>query len=925
MTEKRIRIILDSKQANQDAKKLDQSVKEIGKSSDNTVFSVKKLASAIAAAFAAARIAAFAKDAVDSFAAFEKGLIGVGKTTDISGQELEDFGGKIRELTRTIPVAATELLSIAQAAGQLGVSGTENIIKFTEVIAKLGGASDLAGEAAATSLARILTVTGTDVSKIDRLGSTIVELGNNFAATESEIAAVATRVSQSTVQFKVTAAEVLGISTALKAVGVEAESGGTQVGLAFQAINDAIRGGGKEMQALQQITGKTQQELSKAFFGGKSTQVFKGFIDGLGEIQKSGGDVSAALEAVGLKGTQAVSVLSTLASRSELLANTLKTANKEWEDNIALNKEAATASKSFSAQMQIVKNSADEAASAIGSIIAPKVLDFMGEFRDASFFIAANIEDITRVVEVLSVAIGTRLAVAVASSALIFVNSVKAEVVAINAASAASAAASVTVSKYTGAVISSAVAADRATIANQLLSRSAVAARGAMALLGGPLGIVLIAAASLYTFYSNAKDADDASKSLTQSTDVLTQSMEGLTKAQAEAQKIDAVKEIKAQEVAISDLQQKIDRMKVTTEDGFQITLASFDEEVLIKTEAAIDSAQAKIDQLRERIGSLDETIAGKEPVKRDPIVIEKPDKPKTEKQQISADNEIESSKATTAALERELNYRRQVAQIYRDGELEDTASQYEKAMAMQRVNEQTKLAENEARYAEDLARRQERFLASLENDALEEEQKVLLKQEFDNQLLLSAELFEQEKTSLLQQGANDRAAVEKAEMQSRLDNAKALGGALMSLGQGQSKKVFKIGQTLALAQASAALPSAVIQSFQNGGGYPWGLAPAGAMLATGLQNINSIRKAGAGLGGGSGGSAPSISLPSGGGSSMPAPPASSTASTVTAPTQQPTQYAVTFQSDGVFTGEWVNNQLKELKKSGGVIVSNDS
>ena len=58
------------------------------------------------------------------------------------------------------------------------------------------------------------------------------------------------------------------------------------------------------------------------------------------------------------------------------------------------------------------------------------------------------------------------------------------------------------------------------------------------------------------------------------------------------------------------------------------------------------------------------------------------------------------------------------------------------------------------------------------------------------------------------------------------------------------SRKMFEVNKALALAQAVVALPSAVMQSFENGGGYPWGLIPAGLMLATGLQQINAIKNA---------------------------------------------------------------------------------
>lgn len=76
------------------------------------------------------------------------------------------------------------------------------------------------------------------------------------------------------------------------------------------------------------------------------------------------------------------------------------------------------------------------------------------------------------------------------------------------------------------------------------------------------------------------------------------------------------------------------------------------------------------------------------------------------------------------------------------------------------------------------------------------------------------------------------------------LKGAIANGAAMLSTVSKQNEQAFKIQKALALANAVVTLPSAVLKSFENGGGYPWGLVPAGLMLATGLQQINAIKSA---------------------------------------------------------------------------------
>ena len=163
--------------------------------------------------------------AVRSFSEVEDGLVGVAKTANLSSAEVARLERRIADLSinPAIGLARPALLEIAQAAGQLGVQGVDNLTRFTATIAKLQGASDLVGAEGATALARILNVTGEGAERIDRLGSVIVRLGNTFAASESEITAAATRVATATARFPVSSAQAAALGTALRALGIEGE------------------------------------------------------------------------------------------------------------------------------------------------------------------------------------------------------------------------------------------------------------------------------------------------------------------------------------------------------------------------------------------------------------------------------------------------------------------------------------------------------------------------------------------------------------------------------------------------------------------------------------------------------------------------------------------------------------------------------
>lgn len=66
----------------------------------------------------------------------------------------------------------------------------------------------------------------------------------------------------------------------------------------------------------------------------------------------------------------------------------------------------------------------------------------------------------------------------------------------------------------------------------------------------------------------------------------------------------------------------------------------------------------------------------------------------------------------------------------------------------------------------------------------------------------------------------------------------------LIQIGGKNNKKLFKLSQAIALANAAVTLPSAIIKSYEAAGGYPWGIPAALAMAAAGAAQIAAIKNA---------------------------------------------------------------------------------
>lgn len=249
----------------------------------------------------------------DTVIEFDSQLLDVGKTTGITGAELESLGGDIIKLSRNLKTVGTPaLLEYATVAGQLGVKGRENILAFAEGLAKLETASNISGEEGAAQIARLLTLTDGGVQNIQDFGDEIVILGNNFAATESEILSNATAIAQNTAVYKVGRRDVLAYATATKAVGVEAELTGSTIGRSLGQFEKAIRTG-KNLETIMNLTGKSAGELGVAFKENASG-VFQDFISGLNQIDKSGGSVNEQLANIGITSVRDQRVLGSLAT-----------------------------------------------------------------------------------------------------------------------------------------------------------------------------------------------------------------------------------------------------------------------------------------------------------------------------------------------------------------------------------------------------------------------------------------------------------------------------------------------------------------------------------------------------------------------------------------------------------------------------------
>ena len=337
-------------------KDIESSVKKVGVKAQ----AVSKAASIgmIGAASALAGLTGATIMGIRSLIAFEDSFAGVKKTVDADSETLAKLADQIRELATEIPIAATELARIGELGGQLGI-GAENLEQFIEVVAKLGVATVLSTETAALALARLAAIANIPEAGLgeffERTSSALVDLGNNFAATEDEIITTVLRIATAAKQTGASTQDALAFATALQAVGVPAQAGGTAIARVFQEMQRAIQAGGEQMNLFARVSGLSIQEFQKLFAEDAAIAVAT-FIQGLSTADEAGIKLQDTLQKLNLSQRRTQLAIGGLSTAGDLLINTITTSRNAFEENIALNIEASKKFTTTAQQILLLKN-----------------------------------------------------------------------------------------------------------------------------------------------------------------------------------------------------------------------------------------------------------------------------------------------------------------------------------------------------------------------------------------------------------------------------------------------------------------------------------------------------------------------------------------------------------------------------------------
>lgn len=318
-----------------------------------------------------APITALGTAAVKASIDYEYAFADVRKTVDATEEEYNALSDSVKKMSTEVAASAEEIAEVMSIAGQLGIEN-EHLAEFTRTMIDLGNSTNLVAADAASEAARFANIMGMSQRQFQNLGSALVDLGNNYATTESEILAMSMRLAGAGKQVGLSEAQILGFATALSSVGIEAQMGGSAFSKALVKMEVASATGGDALEDFAKVSGMTAKQF-KALWDSDPAAAFQSFIVGLSKMDEEGESTIATLEEIGIKEVRLRDTLLRSTNATELFSRAQETANRAWRENAALTNEANKRYATTKSRLTNLKNTALMFARQIGDDLNPTI------------------------------------------------------------------------------------------------------------------------------------------------------------------------------------------------------------------------------------------------------------------------------------------------------------------------------------------------------------------------------------------------------------------------------------------------------------------------------------------------------------------------------------------------------------------------
>lgn len=305
------------------------------------------------------------RSAVSAYAEMDDELANVRKFTGMASEQVSELNEEFKQIdTRS---SRLEMNKLAEEAGRLGKTSTEDVLGFVKAADQINVALDDLGEGATLTLSKLTNIFGDEErlgteKALLSVGSVINELSQNCTASAPYLADFAKRMAGVGAQANMTIPQIMAFAAVLDSQGQACEMSAT-------ALSKLTMDLFKDTEKVAKAVGIPLQTLKEAL----DSSTNEGLLMLLQRLHDLG-DMSVlapVFKDMGENGARASQVIAALAGNIDTLKQQQQEAQKAFDEGTSVTKEFNTQNNTVQAGLDKAKKRVSELAIELGEKLLP--------------------------------------------------------------------------------------------------------------------------------------------------------------------------------------------------------------------------------------------------------------------------------------------------------------------------------------------------------------------------------------------------------------------------------------------------------------------------------------------------------------------------------------------------------------------------
>jgi|GEM_PF-1100512 len=324
---------------------------------------------------------------------------------------LDKFGTSLKNLSRTLPFTAEQLVVMAESGGHIGIA-TDKLGDYINTTAKMAFVYGMSAEDASDAAAKMSAAYKLPVGQLQKLGDVINLLGDTQQAKPGEIFKTMAKSAGAASNFGLSAEHVAALASAFISLGKEPRN-------ASSAITDMLmKLGNAEKQSDQFKKGLSSLGFEASDFKEAIKQDASGALMEFLKAANEAEDKTGIL--FDMFGGGAADDITLLVDNLDHYKKALNNITDESKRTDAVQHEFESKMKASEAQFQLFTNSLHVLGINIGSVLLPALNSVLGVFGSVLGVVSDSMQKFPILAKVILIPIVSLMALKVASIALVY-------------------------------------------------------------------------------------------------------------------------------------------------------------------------------------------------------------------------------------------------------------------------------------------------------------------------------------------------------------------------------------------------------------------------------------------------------------------------------------------------------------------------